>query len=899
MAKKSSAIREKDSRLEAPEEDLQEAQQTLKKMEAQSGGSARIKVDTDEQRKHHIDEQEYFKNKVTKGGAGSVLFICTAFLVAVIGLMFVSPMVLLINNKEQLVNDLNDGFLAYNTYTNKVLGMQLEGGCSQETIECKFKTMSPMLKKRFEKYGFQVLGSEVKATKRYNVATIVHPTNQKYAKLATAKNEMLLKMARQDSAVNTVLDKIYSSRTGVYQDQKFYQRLQERFGLSQAHTLSGDTVSQYDEEFDKRVKYGDSWRYADATDQEEGDTLDANGRGTYSLGSLVDLSDRYTVDIYRNLADKANTHLALACSFATYGHLTENSLRRAKETTIARFAMNYLSLADAIKAGNDTGEYEVAVESLAGKLMHVGSDERNAMDGSSYRTPAMGESPDDRMAMMQQLSPLLALAILKPGVPSMPGSEYLKGATLAVQNSAPEKTPDGLCRHGMAGAQNGTEQGGLCYSPASLPLASFVGAIAAGIVAPLQYPIERFICPGSVKAVVEIVKNASSAEIPLLAGRLKLLANNEAGKFPASLTGVDAQNVIFAGAGTILGDRAQSLGMRPASHLSFIEYNKLAQVERSKLEEQDKVLARATPWDATNPHSFLGTIVSKFAPAGSTLPGRSLLVNTSSILSLIPASLTTAAETSASALYTQPMHFKPERLGMASMCGIGNPGELDGKIAPDIGCNIRYSMSLMELNADLHQVIDYMTKSHSDNAQESLSQTTSRDTGADATRGATMKQQAQEGASAAYVDKKTGKPNNYTEYAKFLEYCVNRADPWGGKGMVVQPKEEEAGETNSLQSSISAWPETDKPDEKNVAESYYALGWGGATDQDWYTGKRCVDDDPRYAEMLKNFRAYTMACGILADLSGSVECWDEDKDLEGHDDFYTSNNIIFISPDAP
>lgn len=67
-------------------------------------------------------------------------------------------MLLLINNKEQLSNDLNDSLYAYYTYSNRILGGQLGSGCDDETIECKFKTMSPMLKERFERYGFMLPG---------------------------------------------------------------------------------------------------------------------------------------------------------------------------------------------------------------------------------------------------------------------------------------------------------------------------------------------------------------------------------------------------------------------------------------------------------------------------------------------------------------------------------------------------------------------------------------------------------------------------------------------------------------------------------------------------------------------------------------------------------------------
>lgn len=916
MEEKPALPRKSPNESEPDKSDLQEAHDTLKKLETQSGGSTKVKIDADENRKRHIDTEEEYAQKIHTGHASSVLFVCAIFVLSIIGLLFMSPMVLLVNNKEQLVNDLNDGFYAYQKYTNKVLGMQLGGNCSEESIECKFKTMSPMLKKRFERYGFTVAANEVKKTKRYNVSSVVFPDG-----MGAAANASTLSSARKNARADSLLEKVYSSRTGVYQDQKFYERLLNQFGIEQKDNVSGDTLKEYDQAFDDRVAQGDSGRFKETAnvdqaadgsqssdDLTEGDDyLDANGRGVYSLSTLSDLSPRYTSEIYTNLVDKANTHLALACAFATYGHLVENSFRKAKTTTIARFAMNYLSLADDIKS--DTVEVgrgsEIAVESLANKLTKPGKNNKSAMDADSYRMPALGEQAQDMSSMIEQLTPVQALfTMIKPGGPSAPGSEYLKGALNIPLSNAKNKTPQGLCAEGMASAQMSTEQGGRCYTPASMPLASYIGTVAAGIVGPMQDPIERFICPGSVKAVVDIVKNASRAEVTTtLPIRLKIASDQESKKFTSSLTGSDAQNVIFAGTGILLGDRAQSLGMRPANAATLMMYLKMSEVARQEQETQERQIARQTPWDATNPYSFLGSVVSKISPAGQTMPGGSLRSNANSLLALLPASLSTIAWTGASALYTQPMHFDVSRLRPASLCGIEG---LDAQIMPDMGCNIRYSMSIEELNADLKSVIDYMTKAHPENAKESLNEIQGRDTGADTKMGTKMKEQAEKGSKATYVDKKTGKPNDYTEYAKFMEYCVNRSDPWGGLGTVVLPKEKTAEETadekkeqeeeaESAQSTISSSRlyADEAPDEKNVAEGYYALGWGAKSDQDWYTGKRCVDDDGKYKEMLKNFRAYTMACSILADLSGSVECWDKDKDLAAHDDFYATNDVIF------
>lgn len=877
---------------------LERSQQSLRQLETQGdGGEVRVSHTEEEKRHTHIDSEERYTQQVHTGHVGSVLFMCVAFLLGVVGILFMSPTILLINNKEQLVNDLNDGLYAYYTYSNKVLGMQVGGGsCNEETIRCKFETMSPGLKETFERYGFTVQANEA-ANKRMNVSLLAAPDGK-----GAAADSVTFAAMRKNPEVDNLINKVYSSRTGVYQDRQFYERLLDRFGLIQDNTLSGATAAEFEVAFDERVRDGDP-RYQDpnadpgeesTSGGERKDSIDANGRGIYSLATLSEMSNKWRTNIYPNLVAKANTHLSLACAFSTYGSIAETAVVRAKMVTLARYAMNYLAVADDLKAGVPLSG-EVAVELLANKLIQPDSNEKNAMDADTYRVPALGESVKDRASILRETSPLVLLGILKPGAPSVPGSEYLKLALSSgiVRNSASDTSPAGLCSHGMSGSQMGSEQSALCWSPAAMPLASYIGVAAGAVIAGLKDPIEQAICPGSVKAVVELVKGATLAEATAtLPVRIQAAAAAEARQFKLSQTsGIEAQNALFAGTGILLGDRAQSLGMRPASVVSLTAYLKSAELVRQEVEDEKRTLARASPWDMTNPYSFAGSLVATLAPVSSSLlPNQSWRTSAASLLSLLPASVDTLAWSGASALYTQPMHFQPTRLQPALACGMTGNAVIQREIQPDFACNVRYSMSPEELTASIPAVLDYMTQAHPDEAPNDLA---GRDVSADAARGARMKQQAEEGKNAPFIDPKTGQPNKYTEYEKFLTYCTNRYDPWGSVGVAIEEQDysyiEDPIDHNDRRSYNTRSGYREKPDPETLPASYYALGWGGKEDQRWYTGEKCTDG----GEMLKNFRAYTMACGVLASMSGMRQCWHEDAYANAHDDFYTSNNIIF------
>lgn len=883
----------------------QAATADLKQLE-QTAGSAKVTASSERDTHSHVDTAERFTDKIRARHVAPILFVCTTFVLAVASLMLLSPMLLLINNKEQLTNDLNDGLYAYYTYTNKILGGQVGSSCNEESISCKFKTMSPELKDSFERYGFKLPGASQASNKRYRVPLMTAPDGG-----GAIVNAATLATARKSPHTDQLINNVYSNRTGVFQDRQFYQRLITQYGIRQENSLDGDTISEFDDAFDERVEKGDGPRYRQETNSldppsDDNDTIDENGRGVFSLGSLGTQEDKWRTDIYDNLVNKANTHLSLACAYATYGRLIENAAVRAKSISTARFAMNYLAAADDIKSGSATNSF-IATASLADKLSIV-SNKQNAMDSISYLAPALGKSVSvqDRLEIALQLSAVKLLVVLAPGGPSAPGTLHLKNAltTNIVQNSAKDRSDSGLCAEGMSGSQNGLESQGRCWTPASMPLAGYIGAVAGGIIAAARDPIEKFICPASVKAVVDMVKGATKAEVTAtLPTRLSVATTSEANNFKVrQTTGAKAQHVIFAGAGMILGDRAQSLGMRPADIASLTIYLKKAQALRQQTEQYERTMARSTPWDVSSPYSFVGSIAAKLVPVGAALPSQSWRASLSAVLSTLPVAVTTFAESSASALYTQPMHFQPARLQpLASACAM--PAEMNGLIMPDFACNIRYSMTPQELDLSIDDIISYMTKPHPDNASKSLSQVQARDTSADPDRGNRMKQQAQEGANAAYIDKKTGKPNNYTEYAKFLEYCVNRYDPWGRVGMVVQTKDldeqkqKEREQNEQPKIRPDGVPESNGnvlPDAPENDQSYYALGWGSAVDQDWYTGKKCMDDS---SDMMKYFRGYTMACAILASMSGATQCWEKDTVPNSHDDFYTSNNIIFQARD--
>ena len=847
------------------------------------------------------DGQVRMTERVKKRSKSAGVFLCIMLVAAVGALLFASPTLVLVNNKEQLTNDLNDGYFAYRSIAEKVLGAQLGGGsCSTESISCKFHTMSPMLKQRFERYKFTFDTADELQTGRYSVNGLKFPDGT-----AARDGDALVKVRSDDYQKDVLADKVFSLRNGLYQNRGFFVRLLERFGLQQGNTIKGNTREAYLKSFDERIEDGDKRytnRYDDdpdaaadaaaADEAEDQDYIDANGRGIYGLHTLADSGNYWLADIYSNTMNKANTHMALACGFATYGNMMETALARAKTVTMARFAMNYVAAADDVKSFSMHSNMDLAVDTLANSLLQPNDAGLNAMDAPTYEIPALGVSDADATEARNMIGLQQMFGVMRPGAPSALGTEYVQRAVNVVQSSSGSDLAS-RCAAGMSGAQQGAEQSGLCYTPASMPLAGFIGAATSAVIAPAQEMIE-LICAGSVLPVVKMMIEPGRADSASMVTRMATQARREAAQFTSDTTGLEAQHAIFAGTAAILGDRAQSLGMRPASQSSYQSYMQLASEQRQQDERTLRRIAQSTPWDASNPYSFSGTVVAKLFPASRDYNFDSWFEGVRGVFRSFSAAAQSVAP-AAQAIYTQPVHFSSDRLSHALECGL--PASVMSDISLDMGCNVRYSMSRAELDMDIDDVITYMTQARADEVQESLSQTQSRDTGADGSRGGRMKSQASEGANAAFVNPETGAPNKYTEYAKFIEFCTNRYDPWGQTSMYVEQQDERYVEDQEINGTRTSQGRTsnmlvDTRDDA-TAESYYAAGWGSSVDQDWFTGKKCTEE----SDMLNNFRVYTMACAALADMSGSRQCWHDDTIPTSHNNFYTSNNIIFEASD--
>lgn len=816
-----------------------------------------------------------------------------------------APNIIMVNIKEMFTNDLADATVALYTYNKKMMNHKIgKADCGdKESIKCRLSTMPRSLKLAFDRAGFKVNGEKVeednlddrdrqndKPESRFKVTSIEYPNGAGTA----SSGDQFYEIADKSSALKTLAYSVFNPKSSFYTDERYTSRIKEKYDLTKAIDVYGATAKEVDESLETSLK-GDN------------EKLDEAGRGGIGLFTLKEGSTKSQLQaLSQKLGEQSNSFTQLQCSFYTVGRVANNSIQTAKEQTIARFAMIYLKAADQIKDGRSN---EITTNTLSDKLAWSdggGYGGKNATDASMYRTILEG----DPLRTSSNGNKFYLDATEGLGATS---DVWTKLSFAAKNVGGIAGSPGGLAADGDLG----TSARQYCLSgqtqsnkernkfPSNCPALAYASAFPemTGAMGPSASLGERS-CPPPPRGpflmkppVVVAHQILSSFVADQFATPVMNVADRFSKDFNAKTKGIAASDALFAGTGAILGDMAMSRGMRPGDKNSMKTYLAHKESIDNEYEELARYEARQSPFDMYNKYTFVGSMAYSFSLGhGSESPFTKTL---GTLLGMIPTALKTATNSTASAFYhIQPLTFDEERLKCKDQ-GYTNIG-----IMADVACNIRYSMSNDELDASVSSVIDYMSEPHPNESQDGVDELNQRlgrtdpELGLDTGDVSRQVSQARQGNQAAFIDKKTGKANKYTEYEKFLEFCVNREDPWGRSGTVIQrerisQEEQDKRFAGKKQDGtpINADGEKDIYETTVTKGPYMAVTEGSSMDQDWYTGKKCLES----SEMLKNFRAYTMMCSVDGSYSGGADCTEKDRASFYSDSFYTGNDILFTS----
>ncbi|MBI3889487.1 hypothetical protein HY312_02850 [Candidatus Saccharibacteria bacterium] len=817
-----------------------------------------------------------------------------------------APNLILVNVKDLFTNDLADATTALSKYTVKMIDYKLgKADCGDpDTIKCKLTTMSRAQVLTFQKHGFKINGQKIeednlddndpsnnKPESRWKVNSIAFPDGAGSA----SSGEQYAKIASSNDDLRHLANSVWNPRSSFFMDVRYKQRIKTQFDLDKIASVSGSSAKEVDESFDASMQGGE-------------EKIDRSGRGAFSLKTLASQKAQTAFsDTATDIAKQAHSYTNAQCGFYTQGKVVYNATKKAKEVTIARFAMQYLKAADQIKAGLSK---EIPANVLSGKLAWSsdgGYNGANATDASMYRHIVLREPVEKSQNGMKYYADAFdaigALAV--PSLQIMLTATATKGIANNPGNlSAPpadlSSDPVAYCLNGQTGQSKSALKPGSCpaltgaagAAPLLAPLAGALGGIASA---------STRICPMPPQGIWQMNPTASATStivMPLVANlfnsAVSSWATTVARDFTSKTKGVAASDAIFAGTGIILGDMAMSRGMQPATHSSLEEYLAQKTEDDKEYESLARYEAARAPFDIYNSYSFLGSLVRSVNPASSTTSSDALGA-IANVLAVIPSSISKTTSRVGAIYNLQPAPLDTSRLQCpdAEYKSIG--------IEADMGCNVRYSLGKAEMDANINDVLDYMLKEHPEESRDKIQDLQQRlgktDTAEpqDPAEVQRMLSEAQGASNKPFIDKKTGEATKNSEYEKYLTYCVNREDPWGRSALDVRREELSAEEKEKRRldtfSNGSQVKGLGSEYELKQTASYVGVTEGAKADQDWYTGKKCLDD----SKMLQNFRAYTMACSVDGSFAGSLDCTEADRAGAYTDSFYTSNDIQYLS----
>lgn len=849
-----------------------------------------------------------------------------------------APNILLVNIKEMYTNDLSDATIALNTYYWKIMNYKIgRPQCGEkEHIKCRLSTMSRAQKKAFEKEGFTVIGSKVKEDnkddfqegndkpeERFQVSAIIPPVKSPGF---IATGDMLWLYAQLSSANKSLVYNVFNPKSSFFQDTRFKQRIKSKYGLTKSITTGGATEQGVNRSFDASVRdSGGGFDLFARPDPQNG----------ISLGSLSNpVTAAQLLAAMQPLAAQTYSFVGLQCTWYSFGKAVTNAAKVAKHTTVARFAMQYLKAADQIKLGTSDS---VTINTLSSKLAQGtfgGYGGSNATDSSMYKSIVYGNLPIPSVfGLLYYLDTFDLIAAMTPAWSQIMASAAAQGSSSQVTGALmmPPANLTGSDREYCLGGET-LENHTTIKNEETECVPQVEASAPPGWQAALEHAIliARETCPPQHYDQEERRVKGEFLTQPTLKATSTTLSSYVAGIFSANVIawanavqllfssqtkGVAASDAIFAGTGEILGDMAQSRGMMPSNVAFMTEY--LAQKEslEKEFDEVARYNARKNPFDPYNKFSFTGSLIHGLMPiADNKTPLFSTLSNFVNILSTSVKRLTPSAE---AFYYSQPIipevdPLNPANTGALRATGLAkymtrfhcpDPEYLAILITADAACNVRYSLSRAELASQPDQVIDYMTQTHSDAYQDKINELTERegtaDTEGDAQNIARMIAVYETVAQQPFIDKKTGKATPNSEYDKFLDYCVNRQDPWGRsaihvyKGLPLTDEEKRKRLSDKTENLEGISPNGEgNPYEERRLYGVISITEGAKADQDWYTGKKCTE----MSEMLINFRAYTMLCSVDGSLSGGIDCTDVDNSsIATSTPYLTSNDILYTN----
>lgn len=615
-------------------------------------------------RKQPIDLKVMMKKK---GPLAALLLLLGGGGIAISGLT--APALLLMQITDMFTNNFNDANTALSVRSRVAIANKIndtrnsfsetkDGKCG---IRCKSTTMSDSMVRNLEARGYKITPDKANAKfGRRIVQTMRLPDGQ------IIKNGNEFKQAMKDPVKAAQFNKVFNSKTAFFLNTKFGSMLKTKLGISKAHQLAGDSKEKFKESFRRAVGLPAT---APAVDP---------SKPTQDPNEAIKASPRVQkiADIVGKLSNKPSNVVGAACLAYNTNRAVNASVKVAKYSAYAAFAMTFFNAAHKLKAA-DGGGIDPLVVSELGDMLTYTDPNKTKQDGSAnelyglsatdsygYKAAAYGDSgtiPEYAKQNSMESTGLLAV---------LAGMTFFASSTPEARATA----------HNACGAVGSPVASFIQCAPAIPGVITYIGCVIGNVVA------------GAV--IGEVI----SAAMPVM---IQKAVEMNVNKLNETTKGALAGDAFYPGAAAILGGHASSYGMKAGTKDEIKTYIALGNDVRSQDEAIARIEAKDTPFDVYNQYSFLGSMARSLNIA--SLTNSSLTNSASLITSTIPRSLASLTTSSQAGTYMPVAENKVNQYGNPECGALNSIG-----VAGDSHCMPAYVKSAEELNAKTEDNLDFM-----------------------------------------------------------------------------------------------------------------------------------------------------------------------------------------------
>lgn len=585
-----------------------------------------------------------------------------------------SPGILLVQLKEVMVGKFNTQLASMDARTMRIIDAKTKeatkGACSTIKIKCRYASMSERQLKRFQAAGIDIK-YEKTALGRYK------PTSFRFKDAdSIPANEFRSTMINNPDFRNAVR-KAYNPKFAGFADAT-WTKVRTKLGLSEAAPSKSKDVEEKKKQLQEVAKNGEAGGtdVAKATAGEDHPFCDPNPcteEDANRVNSDIDANAKTIADLdpgkvamgaaVKSIRTGVTGSLGISGMLDTacqaYGavQLTAYGAKLYRTIQLSRYAIQFLTVADMIKAGaatpEDVSQLGDILTAEAEGVDTNGNPRKSATDSYGYRYAAYG----DVSSMNEYTSMFLAGGGLTGKL------SEISGLAISILGG---KEGIGKCRF-LANpfVQAGSIIAGIAFA--------FTGVGTAKIIA---------------QAAFAIGVSAALAVLP------SLLSDIIAGNVTENIQGEDSGDAITSGSGSFMGVTANTGGNAPMTKDQALAYSKLQQ-ETVVAYTKDEA-STLSQLDASNRFTFMGALAYNLMPyysknafsVGGTI-GSSLSFVATSLKGIIP-SVNAVTDEKEKAALNVCQDYDYQELG----------------IATDPFCNPIFGIPPQYLNADPIEVVD-------------------------------------------------------------------------------------------------------------------------------------------------------------------------------------------------